>query len=86
MQLLLDNKEVLNLGEDLRGLRIFCRQGCGWVTQAGDSRDLLLHAGQELRIARRGRVLLTATESSRLELIGAPQSGPIMSWWRRLRK
>ena len=68
MELLLKNYEILELGDDPRGLRILCRQGHCWLTQAGDSRDHILHPGDSHRVNGRGRMLLTAGRSCRIVL------------------
>jgi len=72
MQLLLNNQELLDLGDDLRAVEIQFRTGCCWLTQAGDSRDRILHAGQSHTVTRRGKVLVMALTESRLELIAPP--------------
>lgn len=84
MQLQLDKQEVFNLGDDLRAVRILCRSGCCWLTQAGDDRDHILRAGRSCTITRRGRVLVLATVETRLQLIAEPAGDQQVSLWRRL--
>jgi hypothetical protein len=69
MELLLNERELLNLGENLRGLRIVCREGRCWLTQAGDSRDHILRAGDSFTVSACGQLIITATESCRLMLV-----------------
>ncbi len=83
MQLQLDKQELLNLGEDLRAVRIHCRSGCFWLTQAGDDRDHILRAGHSCTISRRGKVLVIATAETRLQLMAEPAPGKYVSLWRK---
>ena len=69
MELLLNEHELLNLGENLHGLRIVCREGRLWLTQAGDSRDHILRAGDSFTVSASGQLIITATESCRLMLV-----------------
>ena len=43
---------------------IDCREGCVWVTQSGDPRDLILQAGEVGKMAGRGLVLVESLRSS----------------------
>lgn len=72
MDLQLEKNELLDLGDDLRTVSVHCQAGCCWLTQAGDSRDHILHAGQSHTLSRRGKVLVMATAPTRLQLIGEP--------------
>ncbi len=69
MELLLENQEILDLGENLHSLSIACQVGCCWITQAGDSRDHILHSGDRFTVRGRGRILISALEPSRLQLV-----------------
>ena len=55
----LDTKESLPV-RDGRGLEIRCIRGNLWITQAGDSRDVVLYAGESFTLDRRGLALITA--------------------------
>ncbi len=68
MEFLLNKRELLDLGEDLRGVSIVCREGRCWLTQAGDSRDHILSAGDSFTVRSSGQLIITATESCRLML------------------
>lgn len=61
--------QVLNRHETLTLTRpehtqIECFDGCVWVTQDGDLRDVLLEAGQTCLVDQPARVLIHALESS----------------------
>jgi len=64
MFLQLAKNELLTIDVKRNGLRVRCRSGRLWVTQAGDSRDHLLGAGQEVLLLRGGRVVIHALEES----------------------
>lgn len=68
MELLLDTKEVIDLGKNLQGLNIDCTFGQCWVTQAGDNRDHILEAGSSFQAKISGHLIVTATSSCRLKL------------------
>ncbi len=68
MEMLMKQRELLDLGEELQGLRIVCQQGQCWITQAGDSRDHIMRRGDTFVIQARGRVIVTATEACRIQL------------------
>ena len=80
MELLLKKQELLDLGNDLRGVTIHCRSGCCWLTQADDSRDHILQAGASFRVRGRGQLLVTASNACRLELVAAPATERPFSW------
>lgn len=48
--------------------QIECFNGCVWVTQDGDPRDILLEAGETLVVDQPARVLVHALESSKVRL------------------
>jgi hypothetical protein len=72
MVLMLENSELLDLGEKLQGVCIECLDGRCWLTQAGDSRDHLLGAGDSFTIRTGGRLIITATKACRLKLCPQP--------------
>jgi len=43
-----------------REIEIDCREGEVWITQEGDSRDVILHAGQQFRSEGRGLLVVQA--------------------------
>jgi hypothetical protein len=44
----LSTVHLINLGRGMADRQIRCLSGSIWVTQAGDSRDFILNAGQEI--------------------------------------
>jgi len=68
MELLLNKQELLNLGANLRGIKIVCLEGRCWLTQAGDSRDHILRAGGTFAITANGHLMVTAMDTCRLRL------------------
>ena len=68
MELLLNKREMLDLGENLHGVSIVCREGRCWITQAGDSRDHILCVGDRFVVNSSGQLIITATEPCRLML------------------
>lgn len=68
MELLLNKRELLDLGDGLLGMSIVCREGRCWITQAGDSRDYILAVGDRFVVDKSGLLIITATESCRLML------------------
>lgn len=69
MELLLKQRELLDLGEELQGTRIVCQEGQCWITQSGDSRDHIVKGGGSFTIRAGGRVIVTATDSCRIMLV-----------------
>jgi hypothetical protein len=66
MELLLDKKELLNMKEDMTGVRIACRDGRCWITQTGDSRDHVLKPGASYQASTSGQLIIVALEPCRL--------------------
>ncbi len=75
MELLLNKRELLDLGENLRSVRIVCREGRCWITQAGDTRDHILGTGDSFTAKTSGKLIITATESCRLMLSESGSQG-----------
>jgi len=72
MEILLQQGEMLVLEGARKGKQVNCTQGLLWVTQAGDQRDHLLHAGDRFTSRLPGEIVVTAWTASRL----AADSGP----------
>ena len=51
--------------QDARGQLVVCLQGSLWLTQEGDTRDVVLEVGDEVRIDRDGLTLLHALRDAR---------------------
>ena len=53
---------------DGREMLVCARDGCVWITQEGERRDIVLKAGQSFRISRGGCTLIAALRSSEIAL------------------
>jgi hypothetical protein len=84
MEILLNRNELLDLGSRLRGCSIICLAGICWLTQAGDNRDHVLYAGERFNARMDGRLIVTATESCRLQLITQPATVKSGSLWQQM--
>ncbi len=84
MELLLEENEILDLGEGLRGVTVLCQQGCCWLTQSGDSRDHILHPGGRFTVQSKGQLLVTASAACRIRLQSETLRSPRSSFWRQL--
>jgi hypothetical protein len=82
MEILLEQRELLDLGEALQGVKIVCQQGQCWVTQSGDSRDHIMSNGGSVTIRAKGRVIVTATESSRIKLVESNKAANLQTYYR----
>jgi hypothetical protein len=64
------------------GMVIQCERGVVWITQEGDGRDILLHAGQSYLSRRSGKLVATALEPATLRTspagFGLPRSQDIL--------
>jgi len=54
-------------------IQIECQEGAVWITQEGDYRDIILHAGQRYGIEKRGRVIVQAIAGARILVNGVPR-------------
>jgi len=59
--------------EDGRGTWVQCLEGCLWLTQQGDRRDIVLQTGDEALIERDGTSILSALSDSRFVLLRPAQ-------------
>jgi len=57
----------LNAAKLPPGIR--CIDGLIWITQEGDDRDRVLHAGQVWRPSTQGKVVVTAMCDARMEMV-----------------
>lgn len=48
---------------------VACLQGSLWITHDGDTKDILLDAGEHYEVDRRTRMLIHALESARMRLV-----------------
>ena len=56
---------VLAIGPAGRSLRLVCDHGQVWITQAGDSRDVILSPGATFTSTGTGKIVVQALEPSR---------------------
>lgn len=82
MEICLQKDEMLDFGSALSGGRLICLAGSCWLTQAGDSRDHILHPGYDFSVEHKGQLIVTATEDCRLMLISKPETSRTL--WRPL--
>ncbi len=61
---------------DGRDLLIHVWQGSLWITQEGDTRDVVLEAGQSFRLDRNGVALVKAWEETVLALTSPSETRP----------
>jgi hypothetical protein len=82
MEMLLKQRELLDLGEELQGVKIVCQHGQCWITQSGDSRDYILRRGGNFTIRAKGQVIVTATESCRIMLVECNNRANLQTHYR----
>jgi hypothetical protein len=71
--------------EDAAGLDIACRSGCVWITQLGDSRDIVLKPGQSVLLRLPTTTLMTADSDAELLLTRTrPAIASPRPWLHRL--
>ena len=63
----LNKNQTLTLARP-KHTQIECFNGCVWVTQDGNPKDILLEAGETLVVDQPARVLVHALESSQVRL------------------
>ena len=68
--LCLKTKQVVKMRGG-RGHTIVCERGSVWVTQYGDPRDVVLHAGESLTLERKGLALVQAFEPGAIRIVRA---------------
>ncbi len=69
--LALEAGQVLSL-DDAAGLRIRTRTGTVWITEEGGRKDHIVGAGDTLVVARGGRTVVQALQSSWISIGDAP--------------
>ena len=60
---------------DGAGATVVCVEGELWITQEHDGEDVLLSAGESLRLSRNGRTVVQALRASRVAVEAPPASG-----------
>ena len=82
MEMLLKQRELIDLGEALQGVKIVCQHGQCWITQSGDSRDHIMSSGGSFTIRGKGQVIVTATESCRIMLVESNKEANMQTHYR----
>ena len=82
MEMILEQRELLDLGETLQGVKIVCQHGQCWITQSGDSRDHILRRGGNFTIRAKGQVIITAAESCRIMLVETNKAANLQAHYR----
>jgi len=81
----LDSDQLLSLRE-AKGVRLFCLTGALWVTQEQSSADVVLEAGDSMRIEHPGLTLVMALSPSTLRVCEARKTanarGRLLGWLR----
>lgn len=68
-----------------KGHSVICHSGSVWVTQDGDSRDVILRAGESFTLDRNGPALVQAFEQGAISIARSalqPRNG-VRSWLPR---
>lgn len=69
------------------GVEVICREGCIWLTQYGDSRDIVLNAGQTFMLSLSSVVLMSSTRGASIavrRVAPASSRSPVAGLLRRL--
>lgn len=66
-----------------QGTEVSCRSGVLWITQDGDRDDVVLSAGESLRIGRNGLTLIYACKDAALRIDSAKAGRP--AWSKKAR-
>ena len=77
MEIRLPKNETVKIEGDPRGLTLCCHEGVVWFTQAGDSRDYFLRAGEMVCFSYGGTAVLEGHEDARVTIAhaGAHRAG-----------
>lgn len=68
IELLLRQREVLNLDNSQHRMAIECKNGVIWVTCAGDQQDHILHAGRRYIPKTNGAIVIEAIDEARVDI------------------
>lgn len=85
MEILLPENETLSIDKVPENVRIVCRSGRIWLTQSGDSRDFLLHAGESFTSKSRGQLVLWALAAAQVDISSQAREAAI-SWQPALKR
>jgi ferric-dicitrate binding protein FerR (iron transport regulator) len=62
--------------DDARDVVLRVSNGSVWITEEGQSRDVILSEGQQTRLSRRGRTLVSAFGRSAVEIASPGDRAP----------
>jgi hypothetical protein len=68
LELLLRQREVLNLDNSQHRMAIECKNGVIWVTCAGEAGDHILHAGRRYVPKTNGMIVIEALDEARVDI------------------
>lgn len=68
MEIRLPKNETVKIEGDPRGVAICCHEGVVWLTQADDSRDYFLKAGEMVCFRHGGTAVLEGHEDARVTI------------------
>jgi hypothetical protein len=68
IELLLRQREVLNLDNSHHRMAIECKNGIIWVTCSGEEQDHILHAGRRYVPRSKGIVVIEAIDEARIDI------------------
>jgi len=68
MEILLRRDESFTIAGSGNGVVVVCREGTLWITQAGDTRDHLLNAGERYTVRGSGVVVIEALRPADLRI------------------
>lgn len=68
IELLLRQREVLNLDNSQHHTAIECKNGVIWVTSPGEYQDHILHAGRRYVPKTKGTVVIEAIAEARVDI------------------
>jgi hypothetical protein len=74
VEIQLTAEDIFRLTGDARGTQISSAGGNLWITQQGDLEDYLLHPGENVKISRKGTVLIQGFPNARLRILPARKS------------
>jgi hypothetical protein len=74
MEIRLPKNETVKIEGDPRGMVLRCREGVVWLTQAGDSRDYFLKAGEMVCFRYNGTAVLEGHEDATVTIARAETS------------
>lgn len=68
IELLLRQREVLNLDNSQHRMAIECKNGVIWVTCPGEYQDHILHAGKRYIPKTKGPIVIEAIDEARVDI------------------